>query len=101
MILHFKHYHFDFVNMYFYADFKLRKNHCSLDYPGARLHRPKHIRPNMTLIQFEEMRLIDGQLKYWDSGDKKWMPIFPTAAFLNEELTKHYVEWYFENNVLK
>lgn len=84
-----------------YADFDLRMNHADIVKGRDNVkHRAQHIKPNLDLISFQEMRLIKGDLKYWEPGVKKWMPVFPNNAQLHGELMKLYNEYAFEKSFL-
>lgn len=101
MIYNLYGYNFDFKNMWFYADFQLRKRHCGLDFKDARLVRSKHMRPNLRLIMFEEIKLIGGKLRSWCNVNDAWLPVFPASENLNRQLTDAYIGYIFENQFLK
>lgn len=82
----------DFDNMYMYADFPLRLNHWAHGkYP--------HIKPNLNLINFTELKVIKGQLKVWNSEERKWV-----QSFVGDEPSKKldaiYREWLAEKHLL-
>lgn len=97
MIIHFLQYHFDFENMYMWADFKLRKNHAGLEYG---LKPPPHIKPNLNLINFDEIRFIRGELKVWNTDKNQWVGCF-IGPEPTKQITKIYIDYMFERHLLK
>lgn len=102
MKIHYKQYFFDFKKMYTWADFDLRMNHAMIQRnPHPKYRRPDHVKPNLCLIAFWEIRYHKGNLKMWNVEDKQWQNVFPHAEELQRELTKLYEDYMFETTVLK
>ena len=99
MRIHFGEYFVNFKDMYMYADFNLRINYASLERGEA--NRPKHIKPNLDLINFHEIRWINNNLKMWLTYKKQWVNCFPNATERQSALNDLYKEYIFETQVLQ
>lgn len=95
MIVHYKQYHFDFVNMYMWSDFQLRKNHANLEYG-----KKSYSKVNMNLINFDEIRFIHGTLRIWHSEYKRWTDVFIGPA-PTKEISEIYLKWLTETEFEK
>lgn len=102
MVIHFGNHFWDFKNMYTWADFDLRMNHASIQRnPHPKYIRPKHIKPNLRLIAFWEIRYIRGDLKMWLEKDDAWVSAYNQAPELQSELNRLYADYLFETKVLE
>lgn len=102
MRIHHGEYFYNFDGMYAWADFDLRKNHAYIlrgGY-GQRLEIPKHIKPNLLLIDFHEIRYHKGQLVMWNSRNKAWGNVYPGSEQRQKEITKLYEDYVFEQQFL-
>ena len=92
MILPYREHIFDFKNMYFYADFSLRKKR-------AELYTYRTVDPK--LMTFHEMKFIKGHLKVWEKETSKWVNVFPNCIPFHDTINKAYIDFAFESEILQ
>ncbi len=102
MVIHFRQYFWDFDKMYSWADFDLRMNHAAILRDAHKNYkRPEHIKANLKLIEFWEIRWIRGDLKMWSKGENQWVSTFNQAPELQAELNKLYLNYVAENALFR